>query len=238
MMESKEQLFNLIAKGEVERAKYLESLFKYIPESVTREITYKEFRKDEVILYAGDVCDSIYFVLKGQVVGLEHQKTGRVYSFMDFTKMNVLGDFEAFSDSTRYGVTVCAASDCCLLRVSTQSYLKWIRHDENALYLRLNHILTTLSSERKIDRGYIFMDCKERLISYLVNLYESEKVTGKGTFKVQKTQGELADKVGANVRSVQRSIAALEKSGLIGLENGKILISKEQYQLLSEKIKE
>lgn len=237
-MESKEQLFQMIEKGEADRRRYLEALFKYIPEAVIRELTYKEYEKDEIILHAGQNCDSIYFLLTGQVIGLEHQKMGRVYSFMDFTKMNVLGDFEAFSDQPCYGVTVCAASTCSLLKVSTSSYLKWIKHDENALYLRLNHILTTLSSERKMDRSYIFMDSKERLVSYLVNLYDSKTENKKASFKVSRTQGELADKIGANVRSVQRSIAALEKAGLISLENGKIVISEEQYLLLKEQIKE
>lgn len=236
-MESKEQLFQMIEKGEAERRQYLEALFKYIPEAVIRELTYKKYEKDEIILHAGQNCDSIYFLLTGQVIGLEHQKMGRVYSFMDFTKMNVLGDFEAFSEQQGYGVTVRAASTCSLLKLSSTSYLKWIKHDENALYLRLNHILTTLSSERKMDRSYIFMDSKERLVSYLVNLYDSKK-NKNGSFKVPRTQGELADKIGANVRSVQRSIAALEKAGLISLENGKIVISEEQYLLLREQIKE
>ena len=52
--------------------------------------------------------------------------------------------------------------------------------------------------------------------------------------KINKTQSDLSDRIGFNVRSVQRNIAALEKDGLISIENGKITISSEQFLRLKE----
>lgn len=237
-MESKEYLFEVIAKIECDRRKYFESLFKYIPEAIVKEIFYEEIRKNEFILSAGDPNYSVFFLLKGQVIGLDYHKLGRVYSFMDFTKMNILGDFEAFGGTSKYGVTIRATEDCKLLKISTKSYLNWIRHDENALFLRLNNIINTLTLERKFDREYLFMGCKERLMIYLAKLYEKKHNDTSGILKVEKTQAELADKVGFNVRSVQRSIASLEKEGFITISNGKIVISREQYLKLDGFIEE
>ena len=51
---------------------------------------------------------------------------------------------------------------------------------------------------------------------------------------VRHTQAELADKTGVNLRSVQRSIAALEHDQLVELKKGKIVLSREQYEKLRQ----
>lgn len=236
-MESKKQLLEIIEREGGDRFQYLNELFRDMPEEVAKEIMYKEVKKNENLLIAGNPTETVYIILKGHVVGLDHQKLGRVYSFMDFTKMYIVGDFEVFAEYSEYGVSICTTEDCKLLKISSNSYLRWIRHDENALFLRLNNILTTLTFERRMDRKYLMMGCKERLADFLAKMYEKDIVDMEDKevrFKVMKTQNELADKIGFNVRSVQRSIASLEKEDLISTESGKVIISQEQYVRLKQ----
>lgn len=237
-MDSKAQLFEIIAKVENDRRIYYESLFKYIPEAIVKEMSYEEVKKNETILSAGALNDTVFFILKGQVTGLEYKHLGSMYSFMDFTKMNVIGDFEAFGDASQYDITLCAMEDCMLLKLSTKSYLKWIRHDENALFLRLSNIIRTVTAERRLDREYLFLGCKERLMVFLIRMYEQNNNDASRCVKVEKTQAELADKIGFNVRSVQRSIATMAKEGFITMSSGKIQISHEQYLKLKECMEE
>lgn len=232
-MESKQALFGILAKSGRDRRRYFEELFKYVPEAAVQEISYGEIRKDEILLSAGERSDTVFFLLRGEVIGLDYQKIGRMYSFMDFTKMNILGDFEAFGGILEYGVTIRAAENCRFLKMPVKSYLNWIKHDENALFLRLSKIVTALMSERRLDREYISMNCKERLMRYLVKSYEKHGSVS-GSYTVKKTQAELADKVGFNVRSVQRSIAALQKEGFITVKAGKITVSREQHLKLEK----
>lgn len=233
-MESKKQLLEIIEKEGGDRFQYLNELFRCMPESFAKEFIYKEVKKNENLLIAGHPTETVYIILKGHVIGLDHQTQGRVYSFMDFTKMYIVGDFEVFGGHTEYGVSICTTEDCKLLKISSNSYLRWIRHDENALFLRINNILTTLSFERRMDRKYLMMGCKERLADFLAKLYQKESNPKEARFKVLKTQNELADKIGFNVRSVQRSISALENDNLISTENGKIMIDQEQYLRLKQ----
>ena len=51
------------------------------------------------------------------------------------------------------------------------------------------------------------------------------------------TQAELAEKVGANIRSVQRAIASLESDNLVSIVNRKMMLSHEQYEKLMEEAK-
>lgn len=233
-MESKKQLLEYVSQIGGNRKKYLLDLFKYIPEEIAKEIVYISVKKNEYVILAGDPSETVFFILQGYVIGLDYQKMGRVYSFMDFTEMYIIGDFETYGGYSEYCVTIRAAEDCKLLKISSQNYLRWIRHDENALFLRLNNIVTMLTLERQIDRDFLLMNCKERLCNFLSKYYEKESKDKSGKVKVDKTQDVLSKKIGYNIRSVQRSIASLEKEHLISNENGKITISNEQYLKLNQ----
>lgn len=233
-MKSKKQLMEYVYQAGGSRREYLLELFRYIPEAIAKEMVHTVVKKNDYVVLAGDSSEAVFFVLQGRVVGINYQKMGRVYSFMDFTKMYVIGDFEIFGRETEYGVTIRATEECSLLKISSQSYLSWIQHDENALFLRLNNIMTTLEFERQIDREFLLMNCKERLASFLAKYYEKCGKDHSQKIRVEMTQAELSDKVGFNVRSVQRSIASLEKDHLVSNENGKITVSYEQYLGLSD----
>lgn len=233
-MKSKQQLLEFIAGTEHDRREYFEGLFAFVPDAVVAELTYAEVERGQYILCAGEPSDTVYIILLGQIAGVDYQKMGRAYYFMDFTKMYIVGDFEAFADFPEYCVSICAAKKCGLLKVSANSYMRWVQHDENALFLRMKNMMSMLISERISDREYIFMNCKERLVHYLAKAYENGNKDSRGKCKIPKTQAELADRIGFNVRSVQRSIAALEKENLISNENGKVTLSKEQYLRLKQ----
>ena len=233
-MQSKQQLLELIEKTEPDRSRYLKGLFEYVPDRVVEELIYEKVQKGKYILRAGTPSDMVYMILSGKIMGVDHQRMGRVYYFMDFTKMYVIGDFEIFAEFPEYCVSICAAKDCMLLKLPAASYMNWNKHDENALFLRMKNIMATLTSERMVDREYIFMNCKERLIDYLVKSYENGQADSQGRHRISKTQAELADRIGYNVRSIQRSIASLEKEELISNANGKITFTKEQFLRLKQ----
>ncbi len=236
-MESKQQLLEIISKEAQDRAQYLANLFRYIPEAIAKEMIYTKVKKNESLLVAGKPSKTVYIILQGHVIGMDYKKMGQVYSFMDFTKMYIVGDFEIFTDCSDYCVSIYTTQECKLLKISSSSYLYWIQHDENALYLRLKNILQTITFERKIDREYLFMTCQERLENFLLMFYETNQNTSLKTVKVNISQGELADKIGVNIRSLQRSIKSLEEKELISNEHGKISISYEQYLKLEQCLK-
>ena len=233
-MESKSQLLELLSKNDDVRNQYLKELFKYLPEALAREMIYTEIKQGHYVLMAGSPSDTVYFVLKGQVSGLDYSRKGEAYSFMDFTHMYVIGDFEVFHDYAEYSVSIRAEQDCEMLKIPSDRYLQWIRHDENALFLRISNILSVLTAERKVYRKYLHMSCKERLAMLLATYYEEGKKDETGLLKVRETQSELANKIGFNVRSVQRGITSLEKEDQLSTAGGKIFVTHEQYLKLRQ----
>ena len=75
-------------------------------------------------------------------------------------------------------------------------------------------------------------------MKYLVESYAYKREKKTGILRLNRTQMELSDRVGFNLRSVQRSIAALEKEKLITMEKGKITVSHEQFVKMSRYLEE
>lgn len=236
-MNGKERLMLMISQCDYKRSRYFSELFKYVPNMVCEEMRCIDVKKDECIISAGQKVENVYMVLSGDIKGVDYNRTGDGYSFMDFTDMYIIGDFEALSDSEDYTNTLFASSNCKLLKVSAAHYLNWIKHDENALFLRLNNILTIMMNERKQDRMFLYKGCKERVISYLVAYYKKHNknraINGESV-RIEITQAELAEKVGSNLRSVQRAIAWLKEQDLVSGENRKMTLSYEQFLRLVE----
>lgn len=234
-MKAKEQLLMLVSKKEREKYQYLSEFFKYMPDIMIEEFHYLEVKKNEKILLAGEVAEDIYILLDGKVKGIDYSQAGSVYSFIDFSKMYILGDFEFFSNRTEYMISIYAKQDCKLIRISAGRYMKWLKHDENALYMRLKNVMEILTSERMMDRKYLRMGCRERVSYYLIMFYENNEKDLSGNVTISITQNDLADKVGFNIRSVQRVLAILEKENMITVRNRKMMLSYDQYlKLINE----
>ena len=231
-MKSMRQLLEENNDIPADRLDYFLKLFDKIPHQTVEHIVSAKVKKGDYILKAGEPCDTVYFLLKGKVTGEASSEQGRAYSFMDFTQMCVLGDYEMFYDCAEYIVSIKAEQNCSLLKLSRDQYVNWIQQDVNALYMRTKNILAVLTFERSIDREYLQKSSKERLCLLLAKFYETGVKDKNGLYTVQHTQVELADKIGVNLRSVQRSIASLEKEQLVQLKKGKMVISHEQYEVL------
>lgn len=82
-METKQQFLEEINKVKGSKRDYLNKLFQYVSEAVIRAAVHKNVEKDEFIIRAGEPCDTVYIILKGDVAGVDYQKLGKVYYFMD-----------------------------------------------------------------------------------------------------------------------------------------------------------
>jgi CRP-like cAMP-binding protein len=217
-----------------EHREYFQKLFDKIPHQTVEHIVSAKAKKGDYILKAGEPCEAVYFLLKGKVAGETYTDQGSVYSFLDFSQMYVLGDYEMLYDSAEHVISIKAEQDCNFLKLSRDHYINWIKQDVTALYLRTKNILSVLSFERRVDREFMQKNSKERLCVLLVRFYEVGTKDKNGNHTVRHTQSELADKIGVNLRSVQRSIAALEREQLVQLKKGKMVISQEQYEKLAQ----
>lgn len=155
-MESKQQLLEILSRLEQGKYKYLSELFRYVPNDVVKSISYKEIDKNQYLIQAENPCDMVYIILSGNVIGVGYPKTGQAYCFMDFTQTHIVGDFEVFANVSQYTSSVKTVDVCKVLVIPATYYLEWIKHDENAMYLRLQNIMSIVVLEKKMNvNGYL-----------------------------------------------------------------------------------
>lgn len=231
-MVSREQFTQLIGKLDIQQFEYLEKLFQQCPNNVFECMRQMRVRRGQVFIQAGDSCDAVYIILKGSAGGIDMQRLGNAYRFMEYSSTDILGDFELLGDIREYRITVRAVNECEILAIPSATYLEWMEHDINALFMRTRKLMNTLTNEASEVRKYLFLSCRDRLILYLVESYDKRAKGGK--YRINKTQSELAESVGFTVRTIQRTTKSLEKEGYISNESGKICISQEQYLKLKE----
>ena len=70
-METKQQFLEEINKVKGSKRDYLNKLFQYVSEAVIRAAVHKNVKKDEFIIRAGEPCDTVYIILKGDVAGAD-----------------------------------------------------------------------------------------------------------------------------------------------------------------------
>lgn len=235
-MESKQQFIEKMKNLTPEQFEYLNQLFKDCPEEVIKAMRYRKVPKGYVLIYAGNVCDSVYIILQGNTVGMDFQKLGNAYVVREDSSTDVLGDFELFGDIKEYRITIRAVTDCEMVVIPAEVYLKWMQQDINALFMRTRKLMNSLTLQAASERKYLFLNCRDRLILHLVEEYEAK---GRGeTYRLKSTQPELAERLGFNTRTIQRSVQSLENNGRISIDKGKISISLEDYWKLKEYVEE
>ncbi|MBR5509596.1 MAG: Crp/Fnr family transcriptional regulator [Lachnospiraceae bacterium] len=226
-MNSRKQFVEIISELKKEEFDYLSKLFQDCPDYVFQKMQCLKVKKGNILLRSGTPAKNVYIVLQGHLSGIDLQRVGTMYMFTEYSVGEVLGDFELFGNLKNYLITINASTDCELFVIPSGIYLKWMKQDINALFMRTKMLMHTLASETSTDRKNLFLDCKDRMIVYLVSEYE--KSSGGSDYKLKKTQLELADRIGFNVRTIQRNIQILEKEEMIYTEGGKICFSREQY---------
>lgn len=234
-MESKEQFMKVIHKLSNDKFEYLSSLFKNCPDYVIHSMRYVKMSKGQIIIQEGDPCDAVYVIISGRANGIDFQSLGNTYIFREYLSTEVIGDFELFGDIKKYRTTIRSATVCEVIKISSAAYLTWMQQDIGALFMRTRNLMNMLTNEVSEGRKYLFLNCRERLALYLVETYE--KKAKNSYLKIGKKQSELADRIGFNIRTLQRNMQSLEKEEMIATESGKIAISQAQYMKLKEYIK-
>lgn len=233
-MESKQELTQLIAGLGGERRQYLNDFFENCPEELIRLVQYEKIPRGTAILQAGMDCGHVWAIINGEISVTDIQMLGNAYSFVEGAGFSstIIGDFEPFAGLAEFQNTIYAVTDCAALKIPTAAYMRWMKQDSGALFMRAQTFAKTLAQEISNERKYLLLNGRDRLVLYLSQAYE--KWDGTGEYILKKTQSQLAQRIGMNVRTVQRSIQKLEADGLVACRGSRLCISSVHYERLKE----
>ncbi|MDF9825667.1 CRP-like cAMP-binding protein [Breznakia sp. PF5-3] len=213
---------------------FVSTIFKNCSEATQAKMEIVTYEKGHPIMETGDPNTYVYVLLKGKVSVVDEQVPSYPFTFGEYRAIDVLGDYELFSNASGRFVSLRAKNHCVCIRINSGDYMNWVREDVNALFIRMNMLMSVLSRETQFLRQFLFLDIETRIIVFLYEEYQ--KYGDVKQVKINAKREDIASKMACSVRTLNRSLQKIESNGLLTRQNGKIYISQTQHKLMGQYI--
>lgn len=211
---------------------FLQNFFQKCPDTLSDYIYMQTLKPGHVLISADDSCGNVYILLKGRLQAIEEHVSDEDFHFLDINAIEIIGDFELFSEYKTRLITLTTLETSLCLVIPAREYLSWIKNDSHALFLRIQMLISQFASQTRAERQKYFMDNRTRLLAFLYE--ECQKAPSAADIAIPHTRQLIASHLGCSVRTVNRMVTALQKEHLISLKHGKIHISEAQLEELKK----
>ena len=221
---------------------FLENFFKFAPPYIQTVLMLRSYKKGSRLVAAGDSCAHVYILLKGRLEAVEEHVANIPYHFTEIRALDIVGDYEFFTEKQPRLVTLATLEDSLCLVIPAIEYMTWLRSDSHALFLRSCMIITQLVAQAQFQRQNLFADNRTRMLVFLKeqvtpavndsthteNSNGNPKPGSVYPIRIPFTRPEIAAHLGCSVRTVNRTVQELVDEEIIHLNKGKIWISEKQ----------
>lgn len=191
----------------------------------------KHLEAKEVAFNRGEAGSKIYFILSGgvRVSTLSHQ--GQEIIFDVLVTGDFFGEMSLFDDKPRTG-TVTTLVPTTLFMLGKNEFLDSL---EKCPAISIRLIRTLVSRLRMMDsfiEDVIFLDAAERIakrVIALARLFGRPGENDEVRIDLKVSQQELANLVGITRESVNKQFREWEKSGVIAVDKGCLVLSQPKY---------
>lgn len=189
----------------------------------------KNYKKDEIVVHAGDETVHLYIVLSGSVRGEMNDYEGKVIKIEDVRPPGQLAIGFLFAAKPCYPVQVTANEPTELLGLSKDSVVLLLQQNRKFL----TNFLRVVSNKQVFLTQKIrllgFSSIKEKLVHFLLTECERQK---SDTITLAQNQNQIADLFGVTRPALARSIRQLHDSQIINAQ-GKLIELRDKHALNS-----
>lgn len=212
---------------------YINKMFHDAPLDLFDHMIMKQYPKDSIFIREQKEADQIYLLIEGEVQALEHRIFGNRYNYMRFRAVKWFGSMEVLLEIDDYKTTLATLSDCTFLSMHRKDYQRWIEKDTNALLMETKSMGRYLLEQGRKERLFLFLHGRERLFLLFTEEYKYLN-EGCGQCILYRTHQELSDDSGLSIRTINRTLKAMNEEGYISYYRGEIKINQLQYQKMQE----
>lgn len=205
---------------------FLEKFFQKCNEPFLQYLMLITCPKNHVLINTDDQCSFVYILLKGRLQAVEEYATDQPYHFTELGAVDIVGDYELFTKTSSRMITLTTLEESLFLVIPGTDYITWIQADANALYMRIRMLIQQIVDQTRFERHNFFLDNRARMLYFL----RGECISAVFPRKIAYTHEEISNKLGCSLRTVNRTISALQAEHLISIRHGKIWIFAEQYE--------
>jgi CRP/FNR family cyclic AMP-dependent transcriptional regulator len=179
----------------------------------------------ETLFYQGDPGNAIYIVESGTVRIYVHAEDGQEVSVVLNGPGDLFGEMSLLDQLPR-SATVVAMEDTVLWMMDGQDFHRHL-HASHQLSLNLMLTLTTrLRATTEAIKSLASLDVTRRIAKKLLSLALRQGIQTESGVRIgsRLTQSALASLISASRESTNRSLRALQRKGLIDMQEGYIVI--------------
>lgn len=212
----------------LEKDNKMYEIFKDCPYQILKTVRLKKYSAGEFHLDQGEIHDTFYIIVDGEVDILVESEQGKKYYLTTYKKGRFVGELELF-ERKPYMSRVEGNGSVTTLELDRDQYLKWLEKDHNfSRYVLKTLCSGTYISMRKMGENTLYT-LKQRVCQFLI---ENSNEQGK---LMKSLSGELlSERMGVTPRSVNRVLKELKDKGILEVNKSKVII-KDFEQLVNEK---
>lgn len=217
-----------------EHVEYLKKLFSQCPQVVHESISINHYKEHHNLISTYQNSTFVFILLKGRLQAIEERVVDIPYSFTELTPIDIVGDYELFTNAEGHYVTLKTMEPSMCLQIPSSMYLYWMKHDANALFMRTQMLMKELSIQTQQQRQYLFMDNRTKFLIYIQGICQKQDTLS--TCIIHATREKIAGQIGCSIRTLNRIILSLTKEHLLQVEHGKLHITQEQRQCIQDEL--
>ncbi len=183
----------------------------------------KSYPARSVIIHAGDVPDTLYYITQGSVSVMIEDNNGHEMVMAYLNKGDFFGEMGLFDEQAR-SAWIVARSECQLAEIHYPQFRSLAKEDPDILMLLAKQMSDRLreTSRKVIDLA--FVDVSGRIAHTLLELArQPDAMTHPEGMQIKITRQELAKIVGCSREMAGRVLKELEETGLI-TAHGKTIV--------------
>ncbi len=211
--------------GLLAKVPVFETLSKEDLERVGEVAVPRSFAGGEVVFREGDASDTCYIVRNGHARAIRAHGDGRTITLANFGTGDIFGELAMFERESR-SATVETTSEMQVIAILGGDMRRLLSaHHEMSFKLVVALGRRLRETNERLARQS-FQTVQSRVASVLLQFVEDEQSIRTATpdVLVTATQADIAQLAGSSRESASRSLAVLERAGVISQGRGKLIV--------------
>lgn len=184
----------------------------------------RRYPAKSTIIYAGDSCDSLYYIVKGSVTVLINDDDGKEMIVAYLNDGDFFGEMGLFDPEDERSAWVRAKTECEVAEINYEKFMEISHEDPRMLFELGAQMAQRLRATTRKVGDLAFLDVTGRVARTLLELCkEPDAMTHPDGMQIKITRQEIGRIVGCSREMVGRVLKALEEQGLVSVK-GKTMV--------------
>lgn len=178
-----------------------------------------------VVIHAGDVPDTLYFLVEGSVAVVIEDEDGNEIVVTYLNRGEFFGEMGMFMEQSKRSAWVRTRTECKLAEIHYDKFKRLAHDDPDLLFELASQLATRLGRTTRKVGDLAFLDVTGRISRVLLDLCsEPDAMTHPDGMQIRISRQELGRIVGCSREMAGRVLKALEEGGHIEVSGKTIVV--------------